>query len=70
MSKADEKHAELLALGTELARRDETIVAEYKRTHTLPSRGVIDTPERRALRAEGKRRMIEIHEKYKDMEES
>jgi hypothetical protein len=70
MSKADEKDAELLALGTELAQRDEAIVAEYKRTHTLPSRGVIDTPERRALRAEGKKRFIEICEKYKNMDES
>jgi hypothetical protein len=66
MSKADEQDAELLALGKEMAQRDETIVAEYKRTHTLPSRGVIDTPERRALRAETKRRFIEICEKHKD----
>ena len=52
MSKAEEKKSELLALGKEMTRRDDEIIAAYKKTHKLPSRGVIDTPERRALRAE------------------
>ena len=34
--------------------------------HTLPSRGIIDTPELRALQKEEKRRFIEICEKYKE----
>lgn len=46
--------------------RREAIVQEYKRTHTLPSRGIIDTPELRALQKEEKRRFIEICEKYKE----
>ena len=66
MSKAEEKKSELLALGKEMTRRDDEIIAAYKKTHKLPSRGVIDTPERRAVRAEEKRRFIEICEKYKD----
>lgn len=66
MSKIEQKTRELLALSKEMAEREEALVQEYKRTHTLPSRGVIDTPERRALRAEEKRRFIEICEKYKE----
>lgn len=66
MSKIEQKTRELLALSKEMAEREEALVQEYNRTHTLPSRGVIDTPERRALRAEEKRRFIEICEKYKE----
>lgn len=66
MDKQKQKTAELHALSVEMASREQAIVDEYKRTHNLPSRGVIDTPERRALRAEEKRRFIEILEKYKD----
>ena len=64
MGKQDQKMAELHALSVEMAAREEVIVEEYKRTHTLPSRGVIDTPERRALRAEEKQRLMEIIERY------
>ena len=35
---------------SETFKQKETIVAEYRATHTLPSRGVIDTPEISALR--------------------
>ena len=66
MSKAEEKKAELLALGKEMTRRDDEIIAAYKKTHKLPSRGVIDTPERRALPAEENRRNIQISEKNND----
>lgn len=66
MDKNEQKTKELLALSKEMAEREEALVQEYKRTHVLPSRGVIDTPERRALRAEEKRRFIEICEKYKE----
>lgn len=30
----------------------ETLITEYKKTHKLPSRGIISTPEIDALRAE------------------
>ena len=66
MTKEQEKQAELRAWSKEMATRDAAIVAEWKRTHKLPSRGVIDTPERRALRAEGKQRLIEIRKKYQE----
>lgn len=61
-----EMEAELNELGRDIAARDEAIVAEYKRTHDLPSRGVIETPERKALREEERRRYGEILEKYKE----
>ena len=61
-----EKKQELLTLGQEMFERREAIVQEYKRTHTLPSRGIIDTPELRAMQKEEKRRFIEICEKYKE----
>lgn len=38
MSKAEEKKSELLALGKEMTRRDDEIIAAYKKTHKLPSR--------------------------------
>ena len=41
---------ELMALSQELAMREENLIQEYKRTHRLPSRGIIITPEIQALR--------------------
>ena len=35
--------------------RERSLVAEYKRTHSVPSRGIISTPEIDAERAEQKR---------------
>lgn len=35
--------------------RYEALIQEYKKTHTLPSRGIITTPEIEAERAEQKR---------------
>ena len=66
MTRKEKRDAELVAMSTDISRRKKVIVEEYKRTHKLPSRGVIDTPERRALRAEEIRRYGEIMEKYKD----
>ena len=42
-------------LWKESVRREEKLVAEYKRTHTIPSRGTISTPEIQAERTEQKR---------------
>lgn len=39
----------------ESVRRERTLVAEYKRTHSVPSRATISTPEIDAERAEQKR---------------
>ena len=36
-------------------RRERSLVAEYKRTHSVPSRGIISTPEIDAERAKQKR---------------
>lgn len=36
-------------------RRERSLAAEYKRTHSVPSRGIISTPEIEAERAEQKR---------------
>lgn len=38
----------------ESVRKEEALILEYKRTHKLPSRGVIITPEIQALREEQK----------------
>lgn len=38
----------------ESVRKEEALIQEYKRTHKLPSRGVIITPEIQALRGEQK----------------
>lgn len=38
----------------ESVRKEEAMIQEYKRTHKLPSRGVIITPEIQALREEQK----------------
>ena len=38
----------------ESVRKEEVLIQEYKRTHKLPSRGVIITPEIQALREEQK----------------
>ena len=42
-------------LTKESVRRETTLVAEYKRTHSVPSRATISTPEIDAERAEQKR---------------
>lgn len=39
--------------------RQEALVKEYKRTHEIPSRGTIDTPEIQAEREEQKRLFAE-----------
>lgn len=59
-------YAELNAMTAEMTARDDAIVREYKRTHKIPGRGTINPPERRALRAEEKRRYFEIKSKYAD----
>lgn len=41
---------ELMALSQELAMQEENLIQEYKRTHRLPSRGIIITPEIQSLR--------------------
>lgn len=46
---------ELDRLWKESVDRYEALVREYKRTHTLPGRGVITTPEIEAERAKQKR---------------
>jgi hypothetical protein len=65
-----QKKEELDQLSHEIAQRRRVLVDEYKRTHTLPSRGVIITPELQALQAEEKRRYFEIINKYKAKNES
>ena len=42
-------------LWKESVRRERDLVAEYKRTHHVPSRATISTPEIEAERAEQKR---------------
>ena len=42
-------------LTKESVRRENALIAEYRRTHTVPGRGVISTPEIDAERAEQKR---------------
>ena len=39
----------------ESVRKEEALIQEYKRTHKIPSRGIISTPEIEAERAEQKR---------------
>ena len=41
-------------LTKESVRRENALIAEYRRTHTVPGRGVISTPEIDAERAEQK----------------
>ena len=65
MTKDEAKRAELLALGKEISERRKVLVDAYKATHEVPSRGIILTPEIKALDAEEKCRFIEICEKYK-----
>lgn len=38
----------------ESVRKEEALIQEYKRTHKVPSRGIIITPEIQALREEQK----------------
>lgn len=42
-------------LTKESVRRENALIAEYRRIHTVPGRGVISTPEIDAERAEQKR---------------
>ena len=42
-------------LTKESVRREKALITEYRRTHTVPSRGIISTPEIDAERAEQKR---------------
>lgn len=42
-------------LTKESVRRERDLIAEYKRTHSIPSRATISTPEIEAERAEQKR---------------
>lgn len=42
-------------LTKESVRRENALIAEYRRAHTVPGRGVISTPEIDAERAEQKR---------------
>lgn len=65
MTKDEAKREELLALGKEISERRKVLVDAYKATHKMPGRGIILTPEIKALDAEEKRRFIEIREKYK-----
>lgn len=50
---------ELERLWRESVGRREELVKEYKRTHKIPSRGIISTPEIEAERAEQKRLFVE-----------
>ncbi len=66
MTKAEQRDAELLALGKDIAHRRESIITEYKKTHVLPSRGRILAPELLELEKEEVRRFREIINKYKE----
>lgn len=55
MSEKSHTLEELNARSRELARQEEALIQEYKRTHKLPSRGTIVTPEILALRQEQKK---------------
>ncbi len=46
---------EINKLTVESIHREDLLIAEYKRTHKIPSRGIISTPEIDAERAEQKR---------------
>ena len=48
--KDEQKKQALQALWMEMGQREDALVEEYKKAHKLPSRGIIDTPELRALR--------------------
>lgn len=50
---------ELDALSRASHARMEALIQEYRRTHQLPSRGIISTPEIEAERAEQKRLFAE-----------
>ena len=66
MTKEEQKRIELKKLAEEFNPLHEKLIDEYKKTHKIPSRGVIDTPKLRALRKEELRRFKEILDKYKD----
>ncbi len=50
--KSNEQLEQLEQLMRESIHRRDKLVAEYKRTHKIPSRGIISTPEIDAERAE------------------
>lgn len=54
----------------ESVERCEKLVKEYRRTHKIPSRGIISTPEIDAERAEQKRLFGEYCELFKASHES
>lgn len=54
MSEKPRTKEELDALSVKLARQEEALIQEYKRTHKVPSRGIIITPEIQSLREEQK----------------
>lgn len=64
--RTEKRNQELRNFGQEMQQRKDALIDEYKKTHKIPSRGIIDTPEIRALREECKNRFIEICEKYKE----
>ncbi len=66
MTKDEQKKAELKKLAEHFNPLYEKLINEYKNTHKLPSRGVIDTPELKALKQEELRQFKEILNKYKD----
>ncbi len=66
MTKEEQKRIELKKLADQFTPLYDKIVDEYKKTHKMPSRGVIDTPELRALKQEELRRFKEVWDKYKD----
>lgn len=68
MTKEEMRSKELCDLSVEISTRRKALVDEYKETHKVPSRGIILTPEIKALNEEEKRRFIEICERYKAME--
>ncbi len=59
------KNQELRELGQKMQQREDMLINEYKKTHKIPSRGIIDTPELHRLREEKRLRFIEICEKYR-----
>lgn len=56
---------ELRILSTEIAKRRRELIDAYKETHSIPSRGTINTPEIRALFMEEKKRYFEIIKKHR-----
>ena len=55
LTKEIDRVSETTKFTKESVRRENSLIAEYRRTHTVPGRGVISTPEIDAERAEQKR---------------